>query len=131
HFSASSGVTEKSSLILVRPSKILYCVTSAIAEAAPAVGSSPGGSSTMPIVTLSLARAKLVEASTARPSVRRRRWRRRMERSGAEEKISRAYHRERRIRQERKSLPPLVREKGLENYRRRANAAQCASEAPP
>ena len=37
----------------------------------------------MPIVTLSLARARLVEARSARPSVRRRREARRMERSGA------------------------------------------------
>ena len=45
---ASSGVTVPSPLILVSVSNTLYSTTSAIAEAAPAVGSRPGGSSVMP-----------------------------------------------------------------------------------
>src|ERR1700677_3658968 len=75
HFSARSGVTEKSSLIFVKPSKMFKCVTSPIAAAGALVGSSPGGSSTMPIVTLSLAKAAPADAIKARTSVARKRGR--------------------------------------------------------
>src|ERR1035437_6923308 len=51
--SASRGDTLPSLLILVRGSKMLYCTISAIADAAPAVGSRPGGSSVMASTTLS------------------------------------------------------------------------------
>src|ERR1700679_3303491 len=86
HFSARSGVTEKSSLIFVRPSKMFKCVTSPIAAAGALVGSSPGGSRTMPIVTLSLAKAAPANAMKAKTSVAKKRWARRIEGSEAGEK---------------------------------------------
>jgi hypothetical protein len=52
--SASIGVTEPSAFTLVSVSKMLYCVISAMADAAPVVGSRPGGSSGMPIVSVFL-----------------------------------------------------------------------------
>src|SRR5271165_463267 len=82
HFSASCGVTEKSSLIFVRPSKMLSCVISPIAAAGAVVGSSPGGSSTMPIVTPSFAEARPTQVTRAKVAETRKRLARRMRRSG-------------------------------------------------
>jgi hypothetical protein len=52
--SASIGVTEPSALTLVSVSKMLYCAISAMADAAPVVGSRPGGSSGMPMLSMFL-----------------------------------------------------------------------------
>ena len=104
HFSARSGVIEKSSLIFVRPSKMFKWVTSPIAAAGAAVGSSPGGSSTMPIVTLSLAKAP-ADAMKARRSVTKNRWARRMKRSEAGEKPEHSTARRESVK--RKSLLPV------------------------
>ena len=71
--SASSGVVRLSLVILVSVSNTLYSTTSAMALAAPAVGSRPGGSSVIPSTALSLrgwasAAAGASAASAAAPS---------------------------------------------------------------
>ena len=76
--SASMGVTLPSALILVSVSKTLSCTTSAMAAAAPAVGSSPGGSSVMPSTMLLLPDCASTGrwAAAARVGSDRAKWRR-------------------------------------------------------
>src|SRR5271166_1381069 len=57
-----------------------------MAAAGAIVGSRPGGSNTMPMVTLSLAEARLADAARAKPTYISREQARRIERSGAERK---------------------------------------------
>ena len=80
--SASRGVTLPSALILVSVSKTLSCTTSAMAAAAPVVGSSPGtGSSAMPSTKLSLRDWASTGrwAAAAREGSDRAKWRRFMD----------------------------------------------------
>ena len=63
---ASKGAMVESARILVSVSSTLYCTTSAMADAAPAVGSRPGGSSVMASTRLSF--LPWAQAAGARPA---------------------------------------------------------------